>query len=134
VSAAITYRCSSVLKFAWVWFYVLPCRTVTIPDGVSIEVKGRSVRVKGPRGMLQVSSCSHLSPPPHPSSPLSLPSSPFPPCGRQQSGAAEATSMQQQQQHVRQHAARAHSHPSLGPAAGPPQLQPQEAPCSSGGI
>lgn len=32
---------------------LLTSRTVTIPDGVSIEVKGRSVRVKGPRGMLQ---------------------------------------------------------------------------------
>jgi len=27
-------------------------RTVTIPDGVTIEVKGRAVRVKGPRGTL----------------------------------------------------------------------------------
>jgi len=27
-------------------------RTVTIPDGVAIEVKGRKVRVKGPRGTL----------------------------------------------------------------------------------
>ena len=27
-------------------------RTVTIPDGVAIEVKGRKVRVKGPRGIL----------------------------------------------------------------------------------
>jgi large subunit ribosomal protein L9e len=27
-------------------------RTVTIPDGVDIEVKGRKVRVKGPRGTL----------------------------------------------------------------------------------
>lgn len=32
---------------------LLTSRTVTIPDGVSIEVKGRAVRVKGPRGMLQ---------------------------------------------------------------------------------
>jgi large subunit ribosomal protein L9e len=25
-------------------------RTITIPEGVSVEVKARSVRVKGPRG------------------------------------------------------------------------------------
>ena len=35
-----------------------------VPEGISVEVKGRRVRVKGPRGM-------HA--PPHPSQPISLP-------------------------------------------------------------
>lgn len=38
-------------------------RTLAIPDGVTIEVKGRAVRVKGPRGTLQressVRQCSY---------------------------------------------------------------------------
>ncbi|GIL66009.1 hypothetical protein Vafri_19640, partial [Volvox africanus] len=31
---------------------LLSSRTLPIPDGISIEVKGRAVRVKGPRGTL----------------------------------------------------------------------------------
>ncbi len=35
-------------------------RTLAIPDGVSIEVKARKVRVKGPRGeSVSVNMCAH---------------------------------------------------------------------------
>lgn len=35
-------------------------RTLAIPDGVSIEVKARKVRVKGPRGEFATPAALHL--------------------------------------------------------------------------
>ena len=34
-------------------------RTLPIPEGVTVEVKGRHVRVKGPRGTLQREYCTY---------------------------------------------------------------------------